>query len=510
METKVGNKNKFLKCFVVVILAIVLSVVIFPMRDSIVTSINDNASTSEGKQVPSKPTTDKLPSANQNGYVYVKCVTYPNSNPLYNSQRAHSGFISLLNSVDGLSFGEVYANDGRFGEVAPIKDYPWLCDIILDTNFYLNMWNRNYESKEGKHYLANPDNKIIATLVSDGTDWYFNDEEYPITVWITHEEPKVTLTYMDRSFQYVQNKYSSGDNVQIIDCTNTHGSYEFKGWDTNPEAKEVIYEAGDEITLNKNTTLYAVWESNIPTTTYTILREYYVLEEKVATVKETPQQGNIGDIIKGSELANKNPSWLTHKINGEKKEFKYDSSTPDEIVIVEDENQNVITLKYVTYQVDEPDDNEPSKQTYTVIYKDEYGSFPNQTTGSLAEGENTPKFKEAAGLTEVLEDGTVIPVREGYRFLGWTKKINEIVSEKDANENNEIIYIAVWQKIGESNDGNIEKEPSEDTNITPEENNQDNISNPATEDKIFKYIILAIISTTLFLIITIRLISTNP
>ena len=103
------------------------------------------------------------------------------------------------------------------------------------------------------------------------------------------------------------------------------------------------------------------------------------------------------------------------------------------------------------------------KQTYTVIYKDEDDSFPVQTTKELLEGENTPKFKEESGKTETLEDGTVIPIREGYRFIGWSKKINKVVSSEDANENYEIIYIAMWQKMGEATDKEENTTPLEDS-----------------------------------------------
>ncbi len=396
--------------------------------------------------------------------------------------------------------------------------------------------------------LIFPMRKSILTSINDDSD-----KRYTVTYT---DGVEGTIVFPDQSYEYLK----EGDSTPVYFGTVKREGYEFEGWilssnesqsmkwfpKVNPiveenDAKvyeEILYDQYGEITY---TAKWKKLSEDIGSPTVEELEE--ILGNAVKVIDETKKDGiplheekiylpngHIGEPYYDET----DKSWkIEIIIDGNDYADIYSSDTNELHELLIDENQTrIITLIYKdkawqsnepkdtileVFKVkcndvieEEPDDNEPPKKTYTVIYKDEYGSFPNQTTSSLAEGENTPKFKEAAGLTEVLEDGTVIPVREGYRFLGWTKKINEIVSEKDANENNEIIYIAVWQKIGESNEGNIEQEPSEDTNITPEENTQANISNPATEDKIFKYIILAIISTTLFLIITIRLIPTNP
>ena len=45
----------------------------------------------------------------------------------------------------------------------------------------------------------------------------------------------------------------------------TRENYTFKGWSTNKNATTAEYKGGDSITINENTTLYAVWEENNPT-----------------------------------------------------------------------------------------------------------------------------------------------------------------------------------------------------------------------------------------------------
>ena len=42
----------------------------------------------------------------------------------------------------------------------------------------------------------------------------------------------------------------------------TRENYTFKGWSTNKNATPAEYKGGDSITINENTTLYAVWEAN--------------------------------------------------------------------------------------------------------------------------------------------------------------------------------------------------------------------------------------------------------
>ena len=42
----------------------------------------------------------------------------------------------------------------------------------------------------------------------------------------------------------------------------TRENYTFKGWSTNKNATTAEYKGGDSITINENTTLYAVWEAN--------------------------------------------------------------------------------------------------------------------------------------------------------------------------------------------------------------------------------------------------------
>ena len=59
--------------------------------------------------------------------------------------------------------------------------------------------------------------------------------------------------------------------------------------------------------------------------------------------------------------------------------------------------------------------------------------FPDQGYEGLKVEDKTPAF-----------EGT--PSRDGCTFMGWSPAVNPVVSADDANENNEIIYTATWQK----------------------------------------------------------------
>ncbi len=88
--------------------------------------------------------------------------------------------------------------------------------------------------------------------------------------------------------------------------------------------------------------------------------------------------------------------------------------------------------------------------TYTVTYTDGVSGkvvFPDQSYEELKEGNKTPKFiNDKYTNSEFFEDGTFIPIREGYTFMGWTPCVNPIVSGDDADENGEITYTATWHK----------------------------------------------------------------
>lgn len=475
---------------------------------------------------PEKPTINDLPSYNEYGYVYVMCTTYPNSNPLYNSSRRHSSYMSLSGSTEGFSFGEVYANDGRFGNDAPADAYPWLCDLILDKDWYLDQYNRKYSSREGTHYLL--DNKPVSmTLVSDGEVWYYFTEAVPLIVWTTHEMPSYTVTYTDGvsgEKVFSDQKYEGlkeGDKTPAFTGTPMREGYDFIGWMLNTNktihttVNSVIADADAD---EKNEIVYvAQWEKN---PNYTMNN----LSVTKTANNTTPQVGQefkytiiirnsnkFGVIVDITDIISKLLTYVNSSDNGVEKDdvvtwenITIPGNGSKEVAIFVKANQATTIENTATIHLNNLNKSSnteiviPEKPAYTVIYKDEFNSFSSQATYELQEGTTTPKFKEEPGKTKILEDGAIVPIRDGYRFIGWSKRINKVVSAEDANENYEIVYVANWQKMDTS--------PNED--ITPPQiinkDNSNKVDNPLTEDKILKYITSGIISLLLIIIIILK------
>lgn len=61
----------------------------------------------------------------------------------------------------------------------------------------------------------------------------------------------------------------SGTSTQLNACDYTKTGYTFQGWDTDPAGETVVYADKEEVTLSAGCTLYAVWEINTYTVTFT-------------------------------------------------------------------------------------------------------------------------------------------------------------------------------------------------------------------------------------------------
>ena len=225
------------------------------LSGQIVYNVNNGEGGSGETDKPSKPTLNDVPANNKNGHVLVKCVTYPNTDPVHTyGDKTHAGYISLANSTEGWSFSEVVANDGSDPEV-PVKDYPWMCKLVLDSSWYLNKYNKNYASTSGTHYLAYPNEVVYARFFSDGEEWYYETGDMPLTVWTTHATPeKYTVTYtdgVDDEEVFADQVYTdllAGTATPAFNGTPKRDGYVFKGWD--PEVAEKV---------TGNATYKAVW-----------------------------------------------------------------------------------------------------------------------------------------------------------------------------------------------------------------------------------------------------------
>ena len=150
--------------------------------------------------------------------------------------------------------------------------------------------------------------------------------------------------------------------------------FNFMGWANEPDAETADYQSEEAVDLEwsegygstgnpVSKTLYAVWEKDgdYKNTSYTVIREYYVdyvdeenPGEKAATVTGGKISGEVGEEIIGKTLADGNPEWNKYSIDGEEYEFTYKGSNPEKLILVKDETQNIITLRYVIMKVVTP------------------------------------------------------------------------------------------------------------------------------------------------------------
>ncbi len=390
-----------------------------------------------GNGKPAKPTVNDVPTANQDGYVYIKCVTYPNTDPTNKWNRTHAGYMRLRNSTNGWSFGEIYSNDGRFGDELPTNDYPWFCDLTIDKDWYLKQWNFNYSYAESVHYLAN-DAPVTMTFVSDGEDWYYFEEDVPLVVWITHEkpvDPTYAVTYTDGVAGEVVFPDQGYEGLKVKDKTPefkgipSRDGYTFMGW--APAVNPVV--SADDAN-DKNEIIYtATWKKNEekPTpTTYTVIYTDGVKGEIVF-----PDQG-----YEDLKVKDKTPEF---KGTPSRDGYTFMGWAPavNPVVSADDANDKNEIIYTATWKKNEE---KPTPTTYTVIYTDGVKGeivFPDQGYEDLKVDDNTPAFVGETGEPSS-------PTCDGYTFKGWSPEVKEKVKAEDANDKGEIIYTATWEKNG--------------------------------------------------------------
>ncbi len=85
----------------------------------------------------------------------------------------------------------------------------------------------------------------------------------------------------------------SGNSTKLPNCSYTketiNGPSVFLGWDTDKSTKEPAYKAGDNLTLTKNTVLYAIWD-DVPAFKYVEYPDRYFSLEEALSGKITQEE----------------------------------------------------------------------------------------------------------------------------------------------------------------------------------------------------------------------------
>lgn len=194
------------------------------------------------------------------------------------SSLAHDASWGRLTWVPGAySVGEVRANSGYYAENVSqyaqfTKDkYPWVCDVTLDSQKYLDAYNEGMELGFD-HYLADGQAKQLnVPFFSDGYNWYCLTGKN-VAIWITCAQPTtedITLSYADEHGDpitglpdAVTQTVTRGEKASFTVAagpTCDKNKHTFASWNTMPDGSGDSYAPGATIELSASATLYAQW-----------------------------------------------------------------------------------------------------------------------------------------------------------------------------------------------------------------------------------------------------------
>lgn len=190
----------------------------------------------------------------------------------------HDADIARLTGVTGAySIGEVKPNTGYYAEADSQyaqftkANYPWVCDVTLDSQKYLDAYNEDMELGFD-HYLADGQAKQLnVPFFSDGYNWYCLTGKN-VAIWITCTQPtteEITLSYADEHGDpitglpdAVTQTVTRGEKASFTVAagpTCDKNKHTFAGWNTKADGTGTSYTAGQSYTFTASTTLYAQW-----------------------------------------------------------------------------------------------------------------------------------------------------------------------------------------------------------------------------------------------------------
>ena len=202
-----------------------------------------------------------------------------------NNQKHSCRFTHIRDDViydTGYSFGSVIKNDDRYEDV-PSSQYPWMCEMTVYASPFLSEYNNNrhWGGKYGTHYLAKnkPDTAKIMWFYGTDGSWYYDNTNVPVEFYITCSKPsqnEFTLIYNENApTGKTADDVTDMPNPKEVKASDTSTShtftissnvpkcegYVFQGWSTTPDGT-AAYQPKGEITISKDTNLYAVWHQH--------------------------------------------------------------------------------------------------------------------------------------------------------------------------------------------------------------------------------------------------------
>ena len=212
-----------------------------------------------------------------------------------------------------------------------------------------------------------------------------------------------------------QTKYYNTD-IAISDVIPTRSGYTFKGWGTDANSSYVNYSPGATYTANTSRTLYAIWEPNEP-------QSFTVSYNSNGGTGSPATQTKIRDVVltlSSTQPTRRNYNFLGWSTSSTASTPSYYSGG------TYSENAN-ITL-YAVWEYD--------PETFTVKY--------DANGGGSAPSSQTKTYGVALRLTRET------PIRNGYKFLGWSVSSFLNIVEYEAGglyrNNASATLYAVWER----------------------------------------------------------------
>ena len=209
-----------------------------------------------------------------------------------------------------------------------------------------------------------------------------------------------------------QTKYY-GYDLTLSDTVPTRSGYTFKGWGTSSSSTSASYQPGGNYTANSSRTLYAIWESNTPTT-YKVT--YNANGGSGAPASQTKTH-NVTLTLSSTKPTRTGYTFLGWSTSSSATSATYSAG-----------GSYTTNASVTLYAVWKPN-------TYTVTY--------NANGGSGAPSSQTKTY----GVTLTLS--STKPTRTGYTFLGWSTSSSATSATYTAGSsytsNSSVTLYAVWK-----------------------------------------------------------------
>lgn len=343
----------------------------------------------------------------------------------------HNAGYKKMNNPDAFTIGKVVDNTGNNPDFS-IAEYPYMCEIVLNTQFFADNYNYNYGKEDGTHYVKNPDTQYVSFFLyysDDWNDWTYSDDMFPLTIALTETKPVTTytVTYTDG----VEGEEVFADQVHTGLALNAptpafegipiRKDHMFMGW-TPSLSSDVV----------DNTTYTATWAKTQLKVTFVNddweTLEDYSFEQDLyeAYDKMQEDQEAYANLYKGTT-----PEKDGKVFDGWDAFYCIEGPEGAHYIgVAGGSRKDIGEIKYFPRWKEEPTGG------YTVTYTDgvkDEEIFADQVYTGLALDADTPAF-----------NGT--PAREGYDFKGW----NPVVLPKVTGN---ALYTATWQKSGSEKEG---------------------------------------------------------